>query len=146
MRKQLLSIGCALSFALLLSVPAAHAEWTNAAAAQSTDPLAALFTPAPISLASCTPCIGSYTTSPGGGAASHWGMGSSCTAAQTDLTNQTRSAANAVCFDIDDYGVCSFSVVVTAACWSPSYGTYQVDGYANFKCRIWTGGPGCNIP
>lgn len=140
MRKQLLSAGCALTFALLFNAAAAHAAPAEA------DPLAALFAPQPISLASCTTCAGNYTTSSGGGAASHWGMGTSCTAAQTDLTNQTRAAASSFCFGVDDYGVCSFSVVVTTACWSPSYGQYQVDGYANFKCRVWSGGPGCIIP
>ncbi len=139
MRKQLLSAGCALTLALLSNAPAAFAAPAGA------DPLADLFNPAPISMA-CTTCTGSYTTSPGGGAASHWGMGTSCTAAQTDLSNQARAVANAFCYGVDDYGVCSFAVVVTGACWSPSYGQYQVDGYANYKCRVWTGGPGCIIP
>ncbi len=140
MRKQFLSAGCALTFALLFNLAAALAAPAN------SDALAALFNPAPVSQATCIACTGNYTTSPGGGAASHWGMGTSCTAAQTDLNNQTRAAANSVCYSIDDYGVCSFSVVVTGACWSPSYGTYQVDGYANFKCRVWTYAPGCILP
>lgn len=106
-----------------------------------------LFVPEVLETAACTACIGSYTTSPGGGAASHWGKGTSCAAAQTDLTSQTRSVATGFCLGIDDYGTCSFTVVVTGACWwSSDYGLYVVDGYANFKCREWIGGPGCIIP
>lgn len=130
----------ALAFVTLLGSPAAFS------AVAASPPDSDLFAPEPIQTAVCTSCVGTYTTSPGGGAASHWGMGTSCTAAQSDLTAQTRAAANSYCLSyVDDYPSCSLTVVVTAACfWNGS--TYQVDGYANFKCRIWTGGPGCIIP
>ena len=130
----------ALALVTLLGSPAAFA----AVASSPTD--SDLFVPEPIQTAVCIACGGSYTASPGGGAASHWGMGSSCTTAQSDLTAQTRAAANEYClYNVDDYGSCSLSVVVTAACfWNGSM--YQVDGYANFKCRYWTGGPGCILP
>lgn len=110
-----------------------------------TGPGGDLFTPEPIETAVCWSCAGSYTTSPGGGAASHWGMGSSCSAAQTDFNSQTGSAANQVCWGEGAEYACAISRVVTAACfWNGSM--YQIDGYANFKCRFWTGGPGCIIP
>jgi hypothetical protein len=104
-----------------------------------------LFVPETLETAVCWSCSGTYTTSPGGGAASHWGKGSSCTAATSDFNTQTFNAANFVCYGFDAEYACSVSRVVTAACfWNGSM--YQVDGYANFKCRYWIGGPGCIIP
>jgi hypothetical protein len=104
-----------------------------------------LFTPEAIETAVCWSCSGSYTTSPGGAAASHWGKGSSCTAAQNDFNSQTGSAANQTCWTLGAEYACSVARIVTAACfWNGSM--YQVDGYANFKCRYWVGGPGCIIP
>ena len=137
-----------LAIAALLAAGVAYsAEPVATVPAAPTDSLDALLNPAPTELAICTACVGPYTTSPGSGQASHWGFGGSCSDALTDLTNQTRAAARAYCLDLDDYGTCSFSVVTTAPCWwNSGYGLYQVDGYANFKCRVWTGGPGCIIP
>lgn len=104
-----------------------------------------LFVPEVLETAVCWSCSGNYTTSPGGGAASHWGKGSSCTAATTDFNNQTFSAATTSCYGQGAEYACSVSRVVTAACfWNGSM--YQVDGYTNFKCRFWLGGPGCIIP
>ena len=141
-----LCTGALLVFATLIS-PAAWSETSTAPVPASDLELAELFTPEPTPTAGCWGCGGSYTTSPGGGAASHWGFGNSCTEALNDLTSQTRAAANAFCLAYEDGGTCNFRVVQTAACWwSASYGKYVVDGYANFSCRVWVGGPGCIIP
>lgn len=136
MMRKMFPLACLVA---LLTVPAAFAAEGGALESD-------LFAPEPLQTAVCTACGGNYTTSPGGGAASHWGMGSSCSTAQSDLTTQTRAAATSFCLsNIDDYPSCSLTVVVTAACyWNGSM--YQVDGYANFKCRYWVGGPGCIIP
>lgn len=87
----------------------------------------------------CYLCAGAIrTTSPGGGAASHWGMGASCTAAQAHLENQLNLAALDFCNGHQGAGAgfCNVVVVVTAACyWSPQFQTYVVEGYANFKCQ-----------
>ncbi|MDX1997612.1 MAG: hypothetical protein SF066_07810 [Thermoanaerobaculia bacterium] len=104
-----------------------------------------LFVPEVLETAACWSCSGNYTTSPGGGAASHWGKGSSCTAATNDFNNQTFTAATTSCYGLGAEYACSVSRVVTAACfWNGSM--YQVDGYANYRCRFWIGGPGCIIP
>jgi hypothetical protein len=139
MRKSLIIAGCILTFALF-NVASTHAAPT------CSDALGALFTPAPISQASCIACSGSYTTSAGGGAASHWGFGSTCSAALTDLTNQTKAAANNYCLaNVDDYLSCNFAVVITGGCaWTGSQ--YRYDGYANFSCKVWVVGPGCPRP
>ncbi len=138
MRKKLLTAGCVLTFALSFSVASAHAAPT------CSEDQGALFTPAPIALANCISCSGSYTTSTGG--ASHWGFGSTCSAALTDLTSKTKAAANSYCLNnVDDYLSCNFAVVVTAGCnWNGSQ--YQYDGYANFSCKVWNVGPGCPRP
>ncbi len=127
----------------LLVVGVGWAAESTAVAADEPS-LEELLAPEPALKASCYGCATGYTTSPGGGQASHWGLGSSCALAQSSLTSQTRSAATAICADFDDYGICSFGVVVTAPCWwSSTYNQYVVDGYANFGCRYYTGGSGC---
>lgn len=131
---------CALGLTLLALSPASAEE--AAPRATSTPSLEELFTPTPQPVSACFGC-GSvvYTTSPGGGAPSHWGKGTSCANAQSDLTTQTRTAANAICaLESDGLGACRSTVVVTTSCWwSPAYGLYVVDGYANFGCRYETG-------
>lgn len=98
----------------------------------------ALQTPAPVPMAPpCSSCVGGFTSSPGGGAASHWGFGSDCTAATSNLRSQLSNYANSVCAVEGDYGRCAFSVIHTSSCfYNPSYGLYQIDGYTNFSCWI----------
>lgn len=104
------------------------------------DPLAIelpLQTPAPKPTAPpCQACATGFTTSPGGGQASHWGHGSDCTSAQNDLRSQLLAAANAFCMDLDGLPRCSFQVVHTVACWWNG-SQYVSDGYANFGCWIY---------
>jgi hypothetical protein len=118
-----------------------------AAAGRAQDPLPELFAPEPLETAICTACGGNYTTSPGGGAYSHVGSGSSCTQAQANLTAQLRAAANDYCLAYFDYPSCSVSVVSSGGCFFIlEFNQWYTSGYANFKCRYWTGGPGCIIP
>jgi hypothetical protein len=133
---------------LLLSTALVVCLAVPAFAGESTPVLESdLFAPEALQTASCWSCVGGNTTSPGGGAASHWGLGSSCTDAQASLTTQTRTAALNDCWNRGAENLCGFTVVVTAACWwNSGYGQYVVDGYANYSCKFWRGGPGCIIP
>jgi hypothetical protein len=96
-----------------------------------------LFTPAPEPKIICDRCLGLYTTAPAPGQASAWGLGSSCSAAQADLTSQLWQQAENNCLNLGHDGACSVTTVVTGACWwSAAYGKYVVDGYANHKCAV----------
>jgi hypothetical protein len=95
------------------------------------------FTPAPQPTAPpCSTCD-HFTSSPGGGQASHWGHGTSCTASQSDVRAQLLAYANAVCDDIGDYGRCAFAVIYTNACWYDyGSGLYVTDAYTDFGCWV----------
>jgi hypothetical protein len=94
-----------------------------------------LFTPAPQPAAPpCAACFSGFTTSPGGGQASHWGFGSDCSAAQTDVRSQLLAYTTAECQSYDGYGRCGFQLVVTWCGWNGSQ--YQADAYANFSCWL----------
>ena len=127
---------------VLLAAPALAAE-PPAAEPTAADPSlfadGGLFTPAPQPAAPpCHACATGFTTSPGGGAPSHWGYGGDCSSAQSNLRSQLLSATTAFCFDIDPdtIGRCSFSVVNTCTCYYQG-GQYVVEGYANFGCWIY---------
>lgn len=96
-----------------------------------------LFTPAPKPMApECHFCSSTLTTSPGGGAASHWGFGASCTAAESDATAQLSAYVNSVCSELGEAGRCGFQVVYTAACYYQN-DQWIVDAYANYKCWVY---------
>lgn len=95
-----------------------------------------LFTPAPKPMApECHFCSSTFSTSPGGGAASHWGHGATCTDAQNDVRNQLSAYVNAICFDLGDAGRCAFSVVYTCSCYQ-SGGQWVIDAYATYRCWV----------
>jgi hypothetical protein len=97
---------------------------------------APLFTPAPeLKIGGCrTRCVDSYTTSVNGGP-SAWGMGSTCSAAQTDLDAHLLAQADAHCLDLGYDGACSVTTVITGLCyWQPSINGYQTSGYADHSC------------
>lgn len=123
-------------FALTLGAPAFAA--TPPAKIALPLPDDGLQTPEPLPLAPpCSSCVSGFTSSPGGGAASHWGFGSDCTAALSDLRAQLSAYANDVCAIEGDYGRCAFSVIQTSSCfYSSGHGAYQIDGYTNFSCWI----------
>lgn len=109
------------------------AEWAEAAPLFDEGPL---FTPAPKPMApECHFCSSYFTTSPGGGAASHWGHGATCTDAQNDVWAQLSTHVNNICSGLGDYGRCAFSVVYTCACYQDG-GQYVIDAYANFRCWV----------
>lgn len=96
-----------------------------------------LFTPVPEQKAPpCHYCGGPFTTSPGGGAPSHTGVGGDCTAAANNLRSQLQAAANAECQNFGEAGRCALTVVQTCSCYS-SGGQVVVDGYADFACWIY---------
>lgn len=66
---------------------------------------------------------GGYTTPPA------TAIGTSCTIAQTNLTNQLKSYADSVCGK-----ACQVVVHITTACHAVS-GGYSVTGYATHGCR-----------
>lgn len=102
----------------------------------SAEELAPLFLPEVLETAGCERCLGFYSTSPGGGAASAWGFGATCAAAQADLAAQLQTQGDNKCSSLGYWdGACMLNVQVTAPCWwNASYGSYQVDGYATHKC------------
>jgi hypothetical protein len=100
-----------------------------AAAGRAQEPLPELFAPEPVQIAVSS------------------GSGSSCTQAQANLTAQLRAAANDYCLAYFDYPSCSVSVFSSGGCFFIlEFNQWYTTGYANFKCRYWTGGPGCIIP
>jgi hypothetical protein len=95
-----------------------------------------LFTPAPKPMApECHFCSSTFSTSPGGGAASHWGHGATCTDAQNDVRNQLSAYVNSICFDLGEAGRCAFSVVYTCSCYY-SGGQWVIDAYATYRCWV----------
>ena len=78
-------------------------------------------------------CISGFTTAINGGP-SDWGMGSSCTAAQSALTAALFDRADANCYNRNYDGVCgTVTQVTTTACYFN--GTmFQIDAYANHSC------------
>jgi hypothetical protein len=109
------------------------AEWADAAPLFDEGPL---FTPVPKPMApECHYCSSTFTTSPGGGAASHWGHGATCTDAQNDVRAQLSTFVNDLCSGLGDYGRCAFAVVYTSACYE-SGGQWVIDAYANFRCWV----------
>lgn len=115
---------------------------TSGARADQAVPIEDLFESRAEVLA-CSQCVGFYTTSPGGNQASHWGLGSSCTAAANDLSTQLFIAANDDCESRGFLmGACNQQVVVLGSCWwSTQYQKYVRDGYINYGCK--TFGPEC---
>ncbi len=95
------------------------------------------WTPAPKPAAPpCHHCGTGFTTSPGGGAASHWGHGADCAAAQSDVRSQLLAYVNADCQNYGTAGRCSFQVVYTCSCYYQG-GQWVVDAYANYGCWIY---------
>lgn len=70
----------------------------------------------------------------------NWGMGSTCSAANTDLRNHLLAEASGIC---EWQAVCSFQVQYTNYCSMPVWDVFQSDGYATFGCRAC---PGTQIP
>lgn len=131
-------------FALAVAVPAAAAGAPAAAPpvadATETAPLlpaeGPLFTPAPKPAApECHFCGSTMSTSPGGGAPSHWGHGADCTAAQNDVRAQLSAFVDSQCAGLGDYGRCAFAVVFTCTCYYQE-GQWVVDAYATYRCWI----------
>lgn len=82
----------------------------------------------------CSQCEGSFTTSVGGAnPSSHWGHGSDCASAYSDLATQVNQAASAACQANGYMAACNVQVV-ELACY-PSGGQYISDGYGNYSCR-----------
>lgn len=108
-------------------------EWADAAPLFSEGPL---FTPAPKPMApECHFCSSTFTTSPGGGAPSHWGHGATCTDAQNDVRAQLSTHVNDICSGFGDYGRCAFAVVFTCTCYQDN-GQFVVDAYATYRCWV----------
>lgn len=141
MKKVLILLACTLVAGVLGAVaaepPSEPATPTAPATAAEPAPIdfeSGLFTPAPEPADPCHRCMGLLrSTSPGGGAASHWGFGSSCSIALQDVTNQLWSAAADICVDDGALGACSLTVVQTAPCWWNG-SQWVIDAYATFKC------------
>ena len=110
-----------------------------AGAAETGSPLpdeGPLFTPAPKLMApECHFCSSTYSTSPGGGAASHWGHGATCTDARNDVWAQLSAYVDGYCAGVGDFGRCAFQVVYTSDCYAQN-NVVVVDAYATFRC--WT--------
>lgn len=120
---------------LVLALAAATAF---AAEPATTSPsFMALETPAPLELlppGECRyRCMGNFTTSPGGGQPSHWGMDSDCNVANTILLNELSAAADAGCWALGHDGACVVTPVITTTCTNSNH---QADGYANYKCSF----------
>lgn len=95
-----------------------------------------LFTPAPKPAApECHFCSSTLTTSPGGGAPSHWGHGADCTAAQNDVRAQLSAFVDSQCMSLGDFGRCAFAVVYTCTCYYQN-GQWVVDAYATYRCWV----------
>ena len=129
---------------ILLAAPPLLADAAPPAAPPPTDTAEAalflpedqLFTPAPKPAApECHFCSSTLTTSPGGGAASHWGHGATCTDAQNDVRAQLSAFVNSQCLSLGDYGRCAFAVVYTCACYQQN-GQYVIDAYATYRCWV----------
>ena len=93
------------------------------------DPMERVFLAASQKAQLPTKC-GPYCDSPGGYTTpTATAIGTSCTVAQTNLTNQLKSYANSTC------GVsCQLVVTTTVACHASGSG-YSVSGYAKHGCR-----------
>lgn len=83
-------------------------------------------------------CLGNYSSSPGGGQPSDWGMGSSCVAAEADFDAHLWATANDLCYSMGHVdGACSVTKVTTTACYfNTDINMYQVDGYSLYKCSV----------
>jgi hypothetical protein len=96
-----------------------------------------LLTPEPLPMAPpCHFCSSTLTTSPGGGAASHWGHGATCTEAKNDVTSQLSSFVNADCTNYGTAGRCAFAVVYTSDCYAQN-SVVVVDAYATYRCWVY---------
>ena len=84
----------------------------------------------------CHFCGTGFTTSPGGGAPSHWGHGADCASAQSDVRSQLLAYVNADCQNYGTAGRCSFQVVYTCSCYYQG-GQWVVDAYANYGCWVY---------
>ena len=78
-------------------------------------------------------CAGGRTTAVNGGS-SDWGMGSTCTEAQTAFSNAVRSKAQDDCTGSADLGWCNLTEVKGACFFNGTM--FQIDGYANYGCRF----------
>ncbi|MFN7960176.1 MAG: hypothetical protein U0002_02810 [Thermoanaerobaculia bacterium] len=130
-----------LSLCTLLAVAAVPAAWAAescpaAALTQAAEPAppAALNQPQDgFELRAChQECqLSGQSTSP------HWGMGSTCSAADTDLRSQISSdalsLAVATCGSLVKY--CGVAVVITGSCHS-SMGSIIEDGYGELMCKV----------
>lgn len=129
-RNKLVCCITALVFGLALS-PASHAL-----SDPSAELLARIFqvpdsprAPQPLVCGWYCESIIDYTT------ATATGSGSSCTAAQSNLTSQVQSLANTTCMNNTGMTYCNLQVFTTAACTEVSPGVFQVQGYARHRCR-----------
>lgn len=129
----LASVLPALADAPPVDTPPAEAAPAEAAPLFPESPL---FTPAPKPAApECHFCSSTFTTSPGGGAPSHWGHGATCLDAQNDARAQLSAFVNDQCFSLGDYGRCAFAVVFTCSCYQQN-GQYVIDAYATYRCWV----------
>jgi hypothetical protein len=83
-------------------------------------------------------CISGFTTSPGGGQPSDWGMGPDCATAQSAFSSSVFNTADNNCVALGYDGVCGIVYeVITSQGPNGCFfnGTMmQVDGYANHSC------------
>ena len=79
-------------------------------------------------------CESGFTTSPGGGQPSDWGMASDCTAAQSALTSALATRATNNCLNMGYDRRCGIvTQVTTTGCYFN--GTmFQIDAYADHSC------------
>jgi len=93
--------------------------------------------PKPLEMGQCITCETGYQT------AIHWGTGSDCAAATSDLNTQLRATAAAACDSVGANFYCQFQTVITGQC-TQKPGYVIVDGYANHGCRF--GDYFCPVP
>jgi hypothetical protein len=63
------------------------------------------------------------------------GAGPDCTSAESSLTSQLKSIADADCENSPGYPSCAFTLHVTKECHLTTTGIYKVKGYATYSCK-----------
>jgi hypothetical protein len=126
----------ALSLAVSLSASAAPLPL-----ASQDDPMAAVFlasshNSSSASVASPLPtkCGGYCDLTEGGTTPPATAIGTSCTAAQTNLTNSLKSYANSACLAFIGNNSCSVVVTTTVGCHASGSG-FSVTGTATYGCH-----------